>query len=156
MEKKQDHNFEIRSEKVRSIVGQIPHSLIRYGITIIGIVLLCLLGITYLLPYKQIYSGTAVIHQIPSTQTDSLEVKILLRFENSQPAISNGLMLYLQSPQTAYSGEVLNLSSVRDTIERQQAICRFKTTEIKSLEHQTVNFQMVLSSGNLLHKMLGE
>ncbi len=32
-EKKQERSFELRSEKVRSIVGQIPSSLVRYGIT---------------------------------------------------------------------------------------------------------------------------
>ena len=42
-EKKQEQSFELRSEKVRSIVGQIPSSLIRYGITAIGAVLVCLL-----------------------------------------------------------------------------------------------------------------
>lgn len=33
--KKHEQEFELRSEKVRSIVGQIPSSLVRYGITII-------------------------------------------------------------------------------------------------------------------------
>ena len=42
-EKKQERNFELRSEKVRSIIGQIPPSLVRYGIMIVGVVLLCLL-----------------------------------------------------------------------------------------------------------------
>ena len=156
MKKNQDYNFDLRSEKVRSIVGQIPHSLILYGITIIGVVLLILLGITYLLPYKQIYSGTAIIHKIPSTQTDSLDVNILLRFENSQPTFSNELTIFLQSAHVVYSGKMLNLTSIRDTLGCQQAICRFKTIEIKSLEHQSVDFQIVFSSGNLLHKMLGK
>lgn len=64
-------------------------------------------------------------------------------------------MLFLQSAQDTCGGEVLNLTLVRDTLGRQQAICRFKTNEIRSLEHQTVDFQIILSSGNLLHKMLG-
>ena len=55
-EKKPERNFELRSEKVRSIVGQIPSSLIRYGITAIGMVLLCLFAVAYFLPYKQVYS----------------------------------------------------------------------------------------------------
>ena len=42
-EKKQERSFELRSEKVRSIVGQIPSSLVRYGIATIALVLLCLL-----------------------------------------------------------------------------------------------------------------
>lgn len=51
---KQERSFELRSEKVRSIVGQIPSSLVRYGITAIGVVLLCLLAVAYFLPYKQV------------------------------------------------------------------------------------------------------
>ena len=46
-ENKQERSFELRSEKVRSIVGQIPSALIRYGITAIGAVLLCLLAVAY-------------------------------------------------------------------------------------------------------------
>lgn len=154
-ERKQECNFELRSEKVRSIVGQIPHSLIRYGITIMGVALFVLFGIAYLLPYKQIYSGTAIIHKIPSVHTDSIDMKILLKFDDNRPINSNGLILFLQSAQDTCGGEVLNLTLVRDTLGRQQAICRFKTNEIRSLEHQTVDFQIILSSGNLLHKMLG-
>ena len=41
-EKKQERSFELRSEKVRSIVGQIPSSLVRYGITAIAVVLFSL------------------------------------------------------------------------------------------------------------------
>ena len=63
---KQERNFELRSEKVRSIVGQIPSSLVRYGITAIGVVLLCLFVVVYFLPYKQVYSGTAIIQYITS------------------------------------------------------------------------------------------
>ena len=42
-ENKQEQSFELSSEKVRSIVGQIPSALIRYGITVIGVVLSCFL-----------------------------------------------------------------------------------------------------------------
>lgn len=66
-EKKQERSYELRSEKVRSIVGQIPSSLIRYGITAIGVVLLCLFVVGYFLPYKQVYSGTATINRITKT-----------------------------------------------------------------------------------------
>ena len=51
-EKKQERSFELRSEKVRSIVGQIPSSLVRYGITTIGTVLLCLFAVAYFLLEK--------------------------------------------------------------------------------------------------------
>ena len=51
--------------------------------------------------------------------------------------------------------QIRDLSPVRDTLERQKAICRFKETEIKSVEKQTADFQIVSSSGNLLQKMFG-
>ena len=155
-EKKQERSYELRSEKVRSIVGQIPSSLIRYGITAIGMVLLCLLAVAYFLPYKQVYSGTATVHgATTATPADSTDITILLKFENKRPDNVNGQMIYLQSPYRTFAGQIRDLSPVRDTFERQKAICRFKVTEIKSVENQTVEFQIVSSSGNLLRKMLG-
>ena len=64
-------------------------------------------------------------------------------------------MICLQSPYGTFAGQIQDLSSVRDTLERQEALCRFKPSEIKSVENQTVDFQIVHSSGNLLRKMLG-
>ena len=154
-EKKPERNFELRSEKVRSIVGQIPSSLIRYGITAIGMVLLCLFAVAYYLPYKQVYSGTATIHKTTTTPVDSTNITILLKFENKRPDKVNGQMICLQSPYRTFAGQIRELPPVRDTFERQKAICRFKVTEIKSVENQTVDFQIVSSSGNLLQKMLG-
>lgn len=136
-------------------MGQIPSALIRYGITAIGAVLLCLLAVAYFLPYKQVYSGTATIHKTATTPTDSTNITILLKFENKRPGNTKGQMICLQSPYGTFAGQIRDLSPVRDTLERQKAICRFKATEIKSVENQTVDFQIVRSSGNLLQKMLG-
>ena len=154
-EKKQERSYELRSEKVRTIVGQIPSSLIRYGITAIGMVLLCLFAVAYFLPYKQVYSGTATIHKTTTTPVDSTNITILLKFENKRPDKVKGQIIYLQSPYRTFAGQIRDLSPVRDTLVRQKAICRFKVTEIKSVENQTVDFQIVSSSGNLLQKMLG-
>lgn len=156
--KKQERNFELRSEKVCNIVGEIPSSLIRYGITAIGVVLLCLFAVAYFLPYKQIYSGTATVCQIANAPTDSIDIHVLLRFENKRTNNLNvsGQMLHLQATNRAFVGQIQNLSPVRDTLERQEAHCRFKSTEIKSVEKQTMDFRIILSSGNLLQKMLGD
>ena len=157
-ENKQERSFELRSEKVRSIVGQIPSALIRYGITAIGAVLLCLLAVAYFLPYKQVYSGTATIHKTattPVTPADSTNITILLKFENKRPDKTKGQMVYLQSPYGTFAGQIRDLSPVRDTLERQEALCRFRVTEIKSVENQTVDFQIARSSGKKKKKMLG-
>ena len=156
-EKKQERSLELRSEKVRSIVGQIPTSLVRYGITAIGAVLLCLLAVAYFLPYKQVYSGTAIVHVVTTaTPTDSTDITILFKFENKRPEDTKGQMIYLQSSYKTFAGQIQVLSSVRDTLERQEALCRFKSTDIKTVENQTVDFQITRTSGNLLQKMLGD
>ena len=64
-------------------------------------------------------------------------------------------MLCLQSPGGTFAGQLRELSSVRDTLERQAALCRFRSADIKSVENQTVDFQIVRTSGNVLQKMLG-
>lgn len=44
--------LELRSEKVRNIIGQVPPVLLRYGIMIIGGVLLILVGVSAFIPYQ--------------------------------------------------------------------------------------------------------
>ncbi|MBR8803422.1 hypothetical protein [Porphyromonas levii] len=155
-EKIQDRSFELRSEKVRSIVGQIPSTLVRYGITVIGVVLVCLFAVAYFLPYKQVYSGTATIYEVPKTMRDSTEMTLLLQFERARPTHANRQKLSLEVGQSQIEGEILQLSSARDTLGRQETLCRFKTTDIQSLENQTVDVRLVHSSGNLLQRLLGD
>ena len=154
-EEKQERSFELRSEKVRSIVGQVPSSLTYYGITAIGIVLLCLFVMAYFLPYKQVYSGTAIIKEAPITTSDSTDINILLRFDSKQPVNVNRQILYLQTSNGTSVGTIRKLSTVRDTLARQETLCRFKTTEIQPLQNQTVDFKLVVSSSSLLQKLLG-
>lgn len=154
-EKKQERSFELRSEKVRSIVGQIPSSLIRYGITAIGAVLVCLLVVAYFLPYKQVYTGAATIYEVPETTSYSTKTTLLLQFERTRPTQATQQTLSLEAGQYQIEGKILSLSAVRDTLARQAALCYFKTTDIKPLENQTVDFRLVLTSGNMLHKLLG-
>jgi len=118
--KKDEKNFELRSEKVRSIVGQIPSSLVRYGITIIGIVLLFLFVIAYFLPYKQVYSGVVTIREIEwGNPTDSVETTALLKFETKRMNEAKAEQIDLQTPKGSIEGQLMALSSVRDTLERQ-------------------------------------
>lgn len=155
-DKKEERSFELRSEKVRSIVGQIPSSLVRYGITAIGAVLLCLFVVAYFLPYRQVYSGRATIYEVPKTTSDSTKMTLLLQFERTRPTQANHQSLSLEVGQSQIEGEILHLSSVRDTLARQETLCRFKTADIQAIENQMVDFRLVQSSGNLLQKLLGD
>ena len=52
-----DNKIELRSEKVRHIIGEIPSRIVRYGITIITIVILGLLVGAYFIPYPETISA---------------------------------------------------------------------------------------------------
>ena len=43
----------LRSEKVRNIVGRIPPAMNRYGIAVIGIVILAVVAVSMIVPYKE-------------------------------------------------------------------------------------------------------
>ena len=53
----EDDKIELRSEKVRHIIGEIPSRIVRYGITIITIVVLGLLAGAYFIPYPETISA---------------------------------------------------------------------------------------------------
>ena len=150
--KRQERSFELRSEKVRSIVGQIPSSLIRYGITTIGVVLSFLFTIAYFLPYKQIYSGTAVIHEVTSEQkVDTTEMTVLLKFGEKHPNI-----LIEETSIEFLSVAGVSLSMKRDTLGRQEALCRVPLQSMKKMEHSEVDFLLIVQSGNLLTHLFSE
>lgn len=158
--RQQERNFELRSEKVRSIVGQIPSSLVRYGSGAIGIVLLCLAAVAYYLPYQQVYSGTATLYEAPSPsplEADSLTSSLWLRFEGKRlPKLqAPQSIIFINAEGEALSGQILSLSPKRDTLERQEALCQLSSTERHKLHGQTVDFRLTLSSGNLLSYLLG-
>ena len=55
-----DSKIELRSEKVRHIIGEIPSGIVRYGIMIITIVILGLLVGAYFIPYPYTIDCKAV------------------------------------------------------------------------------------------------
>jgi hypothetical protein len=58
-------DIELRSEKVRNIVGQIPPVLLRRGITIISLILLSLFIGAYFVPYPETVTINIQLQHIP-------------------------------------------------------------------------------------------
>lgn len=59
---------ELRSEKVRSIIGQVPPILLRYGVMIIAVTLLMLIGVTAFIPYQPSIDVEVVVAQTNDNQ----------------------------------------------------------------------------------------
>ena len=49
--KETDENMELRSEKVREILGEIPSSLMRWGLLIIAVICIAIILVVCLVPY---------------------------------------------------------------------------------------------------------
>ena len=136
-----EQNFELRSEKVRSIVGHVPSSLVFYSITSIVAVLLSLIALSVFLPY---------------TPLDSVNVLLKLRFDSKRPNNVDGQILYVRVPHGVIEGQIQSLSSVCDTLGSQESLCRFKLSDIKNVENQIIDFQIKCLYSSLFQMIFGE
>jgi len=59
-----DENIELRSPKVRNIIGKIPPAIIRYGNTVVFFVIAGLIVAGYLFKYPDIKTTPAIIYQL--------------------------------------------------------------------------------------------
>ena len=86
--------IELRSEKVRNIIGQIPPRIIRIGILLIFFFIIGILSVSYFFKYEYIIKTIATIEQyndstyieifIPANEFDKIKInqKIILNFNN--------------------------------------------------------------------------
>ena len=99
-----DNKIELRSEKVRHIIGEIPSRIVRYGITVITIVILGLLVGAYFIPYPETisakvqmtstYQGTIVVpykyvHTITRGMMANIEIE---GYDAETYGVANGLI----------------------------------------------------------------
>ena len=61
-EKNTRDNIELRSEKVRQLIGEIPPSLVGWGIAIIAIIFIALIAAACLLPYPYSKGESILLH----------------------------------------------------------------------------------------------
>lgn len=62
IEKNRGNNMELRSEKVRNLLGEIPPALVRWGTAIIAVVVLTLLAVVCLMPYPYSHGESILQH----------------------------------------------------------------------------------------------
>ncbi|WP_018358621.1 hypothetical protein [Porphyromonas levii] len=146
---KQERSYELRSEKVRSIVGQIPPALVRYGTIILFAVLVVSFGIAYFIPYKQVYSGTITFYDISEPTTTAY-----ITFANDK-ALTN---IDKPTPITIYLGtqhltlQVTSITNKRDTLNRFSSIIEvsLESQNKSTLQNSTFDFTLVETSNSLL------
>lgn len=148
-----ERTYELRSEKVRSIVGQIPPALVRYGTIILFAVLLVLFGIAYFMPYKQVYSGSITFYDVSESNTTAY-----ITFANDNALINieepTSLIVHLEAQNLDV--QLRSVENKRDTLNRYPVIIEVNkgTLNMADLKNSTFDFTLVESSDNLLSHFL--
>ncbi|MEY8758833.1 HlyD family secretion protein [Chryseobacterium tongliaoense] len=121
MEKEILDTIELRSESVQDILTQPPHWMIRWGNTIIFIILLLILGMSYMIKYPEFIPAPIIVtSQNPpeklEARTNSKIEKIFIK--NHQQVKKDDVLMVMQS--TANYKDVLTLKKIIDSIAPNQ------------------------------------
>ena len=128
-------NIELRSESVQDILTQPPHWMIRWGNTIILIILMLVLAMSYMIRYPEFIPAPIVVtSQNPpeklEARTNSKIEKIFIK--DHQEVKKNDVLMVMQS--TANYNDVLELKKLIDSIA---------PNELNSFPiHQTSHFKL--------------
>jgi HlyD family secretion protein len=110
MEEQSTENIELKSPSVQEILGRPPRSIIRYGTTVIFIVVACLFIGSYFFKYPDILTAsiTVTTENLPAGVTAKTTGRIDTLFVREKQSVQKGALLALiENP--AFLGDVLLL-----------------------------------------------
>lgn len=100
-------DIELRSEKVRNIVGKIPPAIDRYGITIIGLVIAIMVAVSMLIPYQEeIYFTVTANPLAPSSCVAYIEPQ-------KAKQLQQGMTVSIDVNGLTIEGNVISISEKR-------------------------------------------
>lgn len=126
--------IELRSEEVQEILSKIPHWMIRWGSTLFLLLILIVLGLSWLIKYPDVIkSETTLTTQIPpqkefariTAKLDSIYV------QESQEVEKNKVLAVLEN--SADTEDVYYLKSILDTLEIKDRTIEFPINKIPIL-----------------------
>lgn len=150
---KQERSYELRSEKVRSIVGQIPPALVRYGTIILFAVLVVSFGIAYFIPYKQVYSGNITFYDVSEPTTPAY---ITFGNDKALTKIAEPTPLTIHLDAQDITVQLRSIENRRDTLNRYPAIIEVSMVaqDKSDLQNTTFDFTLVEHRTNLLDHLI--
>ncbi|WP_315363868.1 HlyD family secretion protein [Prevotella jejuni] len=151
-----DSKIELRSEKVRHIIGEIPSGIVRYGITIITIVLLVLLVGAYFIPYPEIISA-----KIEMTDRQQGTVDIPYKYVNTVKKGKN-VSIELEGYDTEMYGAANGTITATMHTPRQTAAGNVFTAQVKVtdckykiISRMTGAASILISNESILQRIIG-
>lgn len=103
------NNIEIKRENLRDIVGQLPPSLTRYGISVICLTLLVLFFISVFFPYKQHYHGTSNLVDYNLTDLGYI-IYLEILVDANNLTNNDKLFIFFTDLEEELKGEVLEVT----------------------------------------------
>ena len=139
-----DDKIELRSEKVRHIIGEIPSRIVRYGITVITIVVLILLVGAYFIPYPETVGAITVPYQYVGTLEKGMSVGIELEgYDTETYGPTNGTIAEISpTPRQTQDGNVFTAE-----------VC-IKECKYNPMGGMTGTASILVSNGSVLQRIL--
>ncbi|MCK9449849.1 MAG: hypothetical protein M0Q41_12850 [Bacteroidales bacterium] len=159
-------NIELRSEKVRNLIGQIPPVIVRAGITVIFFIILILLFGSWFFKFEYTIKTTATINQhtensiidlkIPANEISKIKTgqKVILNFNNIPNLYNENILTEIQTiPNTLeitedggfYTAEII----LSDKIKTETGKSLFIKKETKA------NAEIVTDKISLFDRIMG-
>ena len=150
-----DNKIELRSEKVRHIIGEIPSKIVRYGITIITIVILGLLVGAYFIPYPETISA-----KVQMTNAHQGTITVPYKYVNT---IAKGMTANIEfegydaeTYGTAYGTITGTSHTPRQTTEGSVFMAQVKVTDCryKIIKGMTGTVSILVSNESVLQRIV--
>ena len=148
---KEERPIELRSEKVRNIIGRMPSALIRYGTMIIGTALLMLCVVSAFIPYRETVPVTITIKQ-----TDSGLQGLALVPKDRLPLIHPGSKVTIDDPLAGFTEATVSETSREPASadgRQREATIRFTSAE-RLHSGDVMDGRIILSDVPVLQRFL--
>ena len=96
--------IELRSEKVRDIIGEIPSSIVRYGLYLIILFIVGIIFCLYIIPVSETYYTEILIKSFPDSETvySPINGKLIYTVENNRTITTNNIIGQIINKNTTY------------------------------------------------------
>lgn len=146
---------ELRSEKVRNIIGPMPPRLIRYGIAIICLAMVMVVCVSAFLPFRKVARGMIYISEVAISTRDTVCVKAQLRFTSSGSVENTeGCKIICNRADNEIKGIISTYIPGRTERGEYKVELRFNKKDIAPFEKTEVDFKIILSETSVLKRLL--
>lgn len=159
-QKNTQHSIDLRSEKTRQIIGDIPHFLLSYGIIIITTAICFFIILVYFLPYQENIICKASISKINNS---SYEISIMIPYDKiTQIEQGMPVQVHMEGYNTreygSLNGSISNIDKMVRPISNKnyfkvEVIIPIGVKDIEVHLNMKGDASILITHGSLLHSL---